>query len=311
MLAPHAPPARASVLVMAALARRRAAAADPLAVKGGRLVDGRGRAVVLHGVNVVYKLAPYTPDFTRADARRLRGWGMNAIRLGVSWRALEPARGSIDTAYVARVRALVRRAGAEGLWVLVDMHQDLWSERFGGNGAPDWATLDDAQPFVATPFPFGYLQPAVGRSFTSFWSQPRRHPHEYVGAYGALAKVLAPETAVIGYDAFNEPACELTVAPCGVPPSPRRRPRYLRAVLPRAGPALHRADPSTPTFYEDWLTTDFGYPFAVHVADRQPGPELPRLLRPADPSRAVSRAGGPGAAPTARATRPTTTRPRW
>jgi endoglycosylceramidase len=50
------------------------AAADPLAVKGGRLVDGQGRTVVLHGVNVVYKLAPYAPDFTRADARRLRGW---------------------------------------------------------------------------------------------------------------------------------------------------------------------------------------------------------------------------------------------
>jgi hypothetical protein len=38
------------------------AAADPLAVKGGRLVDGQGRTVVLHGVNVVYKLAPYAPD---------------------------------------------------------------------------------------------------------------------------------------------------------------------------------------------------------------------------------------------------------
>ena len=48
------------------------AAADPLAVKGARLVDGQGRTVVLHGVNVVYKLTPYTPDFTRADARRLR-----------------------------------------------------------------------------------------------------------------------------------------------------------------------------------------------------------------------------------------------
>jgi endoglycosylceramidase len=54
-------------------------AADPLAVKGGRLVDGQGRAGVLHGVNVVYKLAPYAPEFTRADARRLRGWGMDAI----------------------------------------------------------------------------------------------------------------------------------------------------------------------------------------------------------------------------------------
>ena len=77
----------------------------------------------------------------------------------------------------------MRRAGAEGLWVLIDMHQDLWSERFGGNGAPDWATLDDGQPFVPTPFPFAYLQPAVGRSFTSFWANRDGIRDEYVGAY--------------------------------------------------------------------------------------------------------------------------------
>jgi endoglycosylceramidase len=135
------------VLLLAAAAAPASAhaAADALTVKGGRLVDMEGRSVVLHGVNVVYKLAPYTPDFTRADARRLRGWGMNAIRLGVSWRALEAERGVLDAGYVTRVRRLVRIADAERLWVLVDMHQDLWSERFGGNGAPDWATLDDGQ----------------------------------------------------------------------------------------------------------------------------------------------------------------------
>ena len=244
------------------------AAADPLAVKGGRLVDGQGRAVVLHGVNVVYKLAPYTPDFTRADARRLRGWGMNAIRLGVSWRALEPTLGVLDAGYAARVRRLVRVAGAEGLWVLVDMHQDLWSERFGGNGAPDWATLDDGQPFVPTPFPYAYLQPAVGRSFTSFWSDRDGIRSEYVRAYAGLARLLAREPAVIGYDALNEPACEVTVAPCGVPPQPAAAASYLEPFYRALVPALRRADPDTPTFYEDWLTTGFGFPFAVRLRYR-------------------------------------------
>ena len=82
------------LMAMAVVPAGARAAADPLAVKGGRLVDGQGRTVVLHGVNVVYKLAPYAPDFTRADARRLRGWGMNAIRLGVTsaaaWLPIRP-----------------------------------------------------------------------------------------------------------------------------------------------------------------------------------------------------------------------------
>ena len=72
------------------------AAAEPLAVKGGDWWTGRVAPWFCNGVNVVYKLAPYTPDFTRADARRLLGWGMDAIRLGVSWRALEPTRGVLD-----------------------------------------------------------------------------------------------------------------------------------------------------------------------------------------------------------------------
>ena len=238
-------------------------AADPLAVKGARLIDGQGRTVVLHGVNVVYKLAPYTPDFTRADARRLRGWGMNAIRLGVSWRALEPTRGVLDTVYVARVRRLVRLAGAEGLWVLIDMHQDLWSERYGGEGAPDWATLDDGQPFTSPrPFPYAYLQPAVGRSFTSFWTQPRRDPHRLRERLReAWPSVLAREDAVIGYDAHQRAGVRADGRPLRRAAAARGCARsYLRPSIASSSRRCAAPTPARPTFYEDWLTTDFGYP---------------------------------------------------
>jgi endoglycosylceramidase len=258
---------RALCALLAALALPASAhaAVDQLTIRDGQLRDAHGRRVVLHGVNVVYKLAPYLPDFTRADARRVRGWGMNAIRLGVSWRALEPARGAVDAGYVARLRKLVRLAGDEGLWVLVDMHQDVWSERYGGEGAPDWATLDDGQPFMPAPFPYGYLQPAVGRALTSFWTNRDSIRSEYVRAYAALAGALAHERAVIGYDAFNEPVCELALAPCALPPKPEAAAQYLEPFYRELVPALRRADSDSPTFYEDWLTTDFGYPFSVRA----------------------------------------------
>ena len=38
-----------------------AAALDPLTVSGGKLKDRHGRNVVLHGINVHYKVAPYLP----------------------------------------------------------------------------------------------------------------------------------------------------------------------------------------------------------------------------------------------------------
>ena len=105
MLAPRCAACSARVLRDGGRAGERAGAADPARREGRAPRRRRGRAVVLHGVNVVYKLAPYAPDFTRADARRVRGWGMNAIRLGVSWRALEPARGRSTRLRRARARA--------------------------------------------------------------------------------------------------------------------------------------------------------------------------------------------------------------
>jgi hypothetical protein len=46
-----------------------ASAADPLAIKGGRIVDARGRQVVLHGANAVFKRPPYFPPLTGPTSR--------------------------------------------------------------------------------------------------------------------------------------------------------------------------------------------------------------------------------------------------
>ena len=51
------------------------AAADPLSVKHNRIVDARGRQVILHGANTVFKRPPYYPplDRGRLPAHALRG----------------------------------------------------------------------------------------------------------------------------------------------------------------------------------------------------------------------------------------------
>ena len=178
----------------------------------------------------------------------------------------------LDAGYAARVRRLVRLAGAEGLWVLVDMHQDLWSERFGGEGAPDWATLDDGQPFVSPP-----------PSPTPTCSRPSGGPSRASGATGtgSAASTCAPTP---GWQAAGAPrrgdrlrrderagVRARRPAPCGLPPQPAAATSYLVPFYRELVPALRSADPGTPTFYEDWLTTDFGYPFAVRLPYRNLG----------------------------------------
>src|SRR6188472_4130553 len=112
-----------------------AAAQDPLTITGGKIVDDRGRQVILHGANAVFKRPPYYPPLTRSDFRRMRSWGFNTIRLGVIWAGLEPRPGVVDQGYLNRLAAIVALAARERFWVLLDMHQDLYAERFTGEGA--------------------------------------------------------------------------------------------------------------------------------------------------------------------------------
>jgi endoglycosylceramidase len=242
-------------------------AVRPLALSGGELRDRAGREVVLHGVNVVYKVPPYHPNnlhgltsnFTRRDARRLERWGLNNIRLGVTWAGLAPERGKVDGGYIARLERIVRLAERHGLYVLIDMHQDGWSAKYGGNGAPDWANYDDNLPWVpGLGHPAEYGNPAVGRAFTSFWQNRAGIRTEYVKAFAALARELRDRPGVFGYDTFNEPSCEYTRDPCAFPPPPHAAGELLHPFYEEIIPALQRADPTAAVFYEDWITASSG-----------------------------------------------------
>src|SRR4051794_31280344 len=64
----------------------------PLGQSGRWITDASGRVVVLHGLNQVYKIAPYEPSaagFGADDAAFLAANGFNAMRIGVIWAAVE------------------------------------------------------------------------------------------------------------------------------------------------------------------------------------------------------------------------------
>jgi endoglycosylceramidase len=146
----------------------------PLHVDGRRLRDADGRDVLLRGINLGRKSAPYLPVVTDADLARIRSLGLNQLRLYTSWQAVMPNPGQVDTAYLARFRDLVDRAGAAGLLVTVDMHQDLYGKP-AGNGAPLWAYrpgLCPSLPLAQLTGAWGadYFSPAVDCAFTAFWT---------------------------------------------------------------------------------------------------------------------------------------------
>jgi endoglycosylceramidase len=270
------------ISLLLGLAAAAPAAAAPLQVRGTHVVDGQGRTVILRGVNVVFKPPPYLPardgpERTRFDARdvaRLRAWGFNAIRLGITWKALMPAPGAVDRGYVNRLLAVARLAQRGGLYVLFDMHQDQWSERFEGNGAPDWATKDDGIAFSSLgPFPLNYFAPAVGRSFTNFYENRDGVRTRFVEAWAAVARAVRGNARVLGFDLFNEPSCELQVdPPCHVPPAADAYRRWLVPLYDQLIPAVRRADPTHPSAYEEGLQVNAGWPM---LFGRAPLPRWP------------------------------------
>ena len=180
---------------------------------GQVLRDAQGRQVLLRGIAVIEKQAGKLPDFHRSDALQVRSWGMNSIRLGFVWAGIEPQAGRIDQRYVDSIAQIAQVAADAGLYVVLDMHQDLYGERWS-DGAPEWAT-DSTCPHVDLAGATGawgtnYLSPQVLCAFTRFWTDAALQDH-YVRAWQAIARAVRGNTRIAGYDLMNEPSQGLLV----------------------------------------------------------------------------------------------------
>lgn len=187
-----------------------------LRTDGTILVDEHGRQRILHGITLVAKGRPGSAEDLRgswsdADLAHLAEMGLDAVRLGVIWAAVEPEPGRCDEGHLAWLEDMLERLHRAGLAVVLDAHQDLFSQRFG-DGAPDWATLT-ARPFSPTePWSAAYLSdPALHEALDAFWADAEGPGGvgirtRFTAMWGMLAQRLGGHPAVIGYDVLNEPA---------------------------------------------------------------------------------------------------------
>ncbi len=248
-----------AVLLASGAAPALAAPAFPIEGQGRWLVDQRGRTVVLHGVNMVAKRPPYAPDalgFGADDARFLVANGFNTVRLGVIYAAVEPQPGVYDDAYLDRIERTVDVLGRHGIAVLLDFHQDLYSERFQGEGWPDWAVIDDGLP--AEPrngFPANYVgMPALNRAFDRFWENAPGPggvglQDRYAAAWRHVAARFAGHPAVLGYDVMNEPWPGSAWPSCAQAGGCPAFDAVLGAFYDRVTAAIRSVDPATLVFY--------------------------------------------------------------
>ncbi len=195
--------------LLAACSAPPAPAPRVFSVARGFVRDPDGRAVILRGANVSgrHKAPPYFDFHGPDDYARMRAeWGMSSVRFLVEWAAVEPQRDAYDEAYLDELVRRVRRATDAGLLVFLDMHQDVYGEGFGHNGAPRW-TCDEAnyaayQP--TSPWFLNYVEPHVIACYDGFWGS-RDLQAKYGAAWARVAARFVDAPNVIGLDPMNEP----------------------------------------------------------------------------------------------------------
>jgi endoglycosylceramidase len=120
--------------------------------------------------------------------------------------------GMYDDGYISHIQQQVEWAKQQGLYVFLDMHQDLYSVLFE-DGAPEWATLTNGTPHVDLGGVWSdayFTSPAVQTALDNFWTNKPAMDgigiqEHYAQVWAHLAKKYANEPAIIGYDLMNEP----------------------------------------------------------------------------------------------------------
>ena len=219
--------------------------------------DAAGRSVIYNGANICN--ASKHCNQGRAgvswegptELLAAKAEGRNVARYLVFWEALEPTEGQFDTVYLKAAVAKAKEVIACSLDVIVDLHQDLFAQRYGGDGFPDWMVKDNGKSFKANTenWALNYLQPAVLACFDNFWNDPKAQD-KYARALKEFVKAFDTIPGVVGYDVMNEPF------PGAMIPNVFEEGKltaFYQKML-----ATIRESSSKLMFYEPWMSTSAG-----------------------------------------------------
>lgn len=186
---------------------------NQLYCEGLDIRDKCGRQRIFRGVNICLKLKkPDLPEtkkklLKKKVIRNLKNNGVNIVRLGITWAALEESRGVYSADLAEILHTFVKRCEKEDIYVMPDMHQDLFSHYFHGDGAPDWAvdpSLKSKKPIAIWAEGYFYMG-GVQRAFADFWENKNGIQDDFIRCWKFLSDIFSDCSNIIGCDFFNEP----------------------------------------------------------------------------------------------------------
>ena len=215
-------------------------------------LDSENRYTIFHGVNVVVKLPPYIPNteefdpymsFTDDDIQILKNLGINLVRLGIIWESIEKEEGKYDLEHLEKMSDIVDKLEKNGIAVLIDAHQDMFSRLFCGEGTPKfytekltyetqckenflsrlfkffgiciplstnkWNYDDNGLPKISDCVKGSFIDyhksPELQSIYNSFFLNQNGVLDAFANFWKILAKKFKGRKNIIGYDLWNEP----------------------------------------------------------------------------------------------------------
>lgn len=223
--------------------------------------------VLLRGVNIAHTAKrTIIPWVQREDIERLRKFGLNFVRLTLFWSAVEPERGKYDKNYIEKIREIVRWTDGLGIYVLVDLHQDIYgfqaTHSNEGDGPPEWARDPECPNFKdLNPWMLNYLDESVSCQFESFWNDKNGVQTAYISMFEFVVQQLHNEKTVIGFEIINEPWPGYEWNNTEKWENEKLREFYNKVIK------VARKYTEKLIFYETHPLSDFGYPFYLQKPD--------------------------------------------
>ncbi|MCD7775091.1 MAG: glycoside hydrolase family 5 protein, partial [Clostridiales bacterium] len=194
---------------------------NKIGVSGCSFIDETGRERIFNGVNLIYKgndvegqtRRNYYPNGWNDELfAKLEALGINLVRLGLIWDGVEPEPGVYDEEYLDFLSGIADKLKEHNIYFYLDMHQDLYSHVFGGDGAPAWAVISDSYKYRPAKFIWAegyFFSKAVHRSFDHFWNNDpilgKGLQDWFADMWKHVAERFKDKENLLGYDIFNEP----------------------------------------------------------------------------------------------------------
>jgi endoglycosylceramidase len=202
-------------------------------------IDSTRSTYMFHGVNAVYKVPPWIPNtetwsatesLTDRDIKDLASWGFNVVRLGVMWPGVMPSHLTVNETYLDEMEKIINKLGDQGIYTIIDCHQDLLSRYYCGEGFPDYYinTVTKGKDFPKplfwikmkfeedTDYPeldschqkaFStyHFTDQVGKAFEDLYTEGTPLNNGFKAFWEAVSSRFHSSPNVLAYDLLNEP----------------------------------------------------------------------------------------------------------